>query len=105
MPNYRLSKQALRFLKKIPAKHAAQIIEKIEKLANDSKAVPSVQLQGYPQLMRAKSGEYRFIFRLSEGTLTLLVLRVGKRNDGEVYKNLDTLLSQNPSDDASDEEE
>lgn len=62
MTKYKLTKQALGFLKKIPAKHAAQIIAKIEKLSENSDAVPTIQLEGFPHLRRAKSGEYRFIF-------------------------------------------
>jgi len=88
MPDYRLSKQALRFLKKIPAKHAQQIIEKIEKFAADANDVQGEQLEGYPELKRFKSGEYRCIYRVDAGEIVLLVLRIGKRNDGEVYKNL-----------------
>lgn len=74
MLKYSLSKQAIRFLKKIPAKHALQIVEKIEKLADDPNAVPNVQLEGYPSLRRAKSGEYRFIYRIADGQVILLVL-------------------------------
>lgn len=91
MLKFRLSKQALRFLKKIPLKHARQIVEKIEKLANDPNSVPGEQLEGYPSLKRFKSGEYRCIYRFEEGTLVLLVLRIGKRNAGEVYENLETV--------------
>ncbi len=91
MLNYRLTKDALAFLRKIPAKHAKQIVGKIEKLAQDPTSVPSVQLEGHPNLKRAKSGEYRIIFRIENNILTLLVLRIGKRNGGEVYEHLDTL--------------
>lgn len=91
MLKYSLTKNALAFLRKIPAKHAKQIMGKIEKLAEDPTSVPSVQLEGYPNLKRAKSGEYRMIFRLEKGLVTLLILRIGKRNDGEVYKGLDSL--------------
>lgn len=91
MLKYTLTKQALRFLKKIPAKHALQIVEKIERLAENPAAIPSVQLEGYPHLRRAKSGEYRIIYRIENGQLMLLVLRIGKRNDGEVYQKLEEL--------------
>jgi mRNA interferase RelE/StbE len=91
MRKYKLTKQALGFLKKIPAKHAIQIISKVEKLAEDPEAVPNIQLEGFPHLRRAKSGEYRFIFQFQDGVVTVLVLRVGKRNDGEVYRNLENL--------------
>jgi hypothetical protein len=59
MPNYRLTHEALAFLRKIPAKHARQIMEKIERLAEDPKSIPSKQLEGFPTLRRARSGEYR----------------------------------------------
>jgi mRNA interferase RelE/StbE len=91
MLKYRLTKQALGFLKKIPAKHANQIISKIENLANDPASVPSIQLEGFPHLRRGKSGEYRFIFQFQDGVVTVSVLRIGKRNDGEVYQNLENL--------------
>lgn len=87
------STQAEAFFLKIPKKHARQITERIEKIANNPSDVPSKQLEGYPALRRAKSGEYRIIYRIDEGVLNLLVLRVGKRNDGEVYRGLETLLS------------
>ena len=91
MLKYRLTKQALGFLKKIPAKHANQIISKIENLANDPASVQSIQLEGFPHLRRGKSGEYRFIFQFQDGVVTVSVLRIGKRNDGEVYQNLENL--------------
>lgn len=91
MLNYKLTKQALDFLKRIPAKHAKQIFGKIEKLANDPESVPSEQLEGFPQFRRFKSGEYRVIFRIENNILTLFILRIGKRNDGEVYRHLENL--------------
>jgi mRNA interferase RelE/StbE len=91
MLKYRFTRQALAFLKKIPPKHAQQIVAKIEKLASDQNSVPSIQLEGFPHLRRGKSGEYRFIFQFTEGTVTVYVLKIGKRNDGEVYKYLEQL--------------
>lgn len=94
MLKYKLTKQALDFLKKIPAKHAKQIIEKIEKLATNPQNIDCEQLEGFPHLKRFKSGEYRVIFRIDEGVLTLFVVRIGKRNDGEVYKHLENVPHQ-----------
>jgi mRNA interferase RelE/StbE len=93
MLKYILSNEALSFLQRIPAKHAKQIMEKIEKISNDPKSVPSKQLEGFPALKRFKSGEYRIIYRIDQNILTILVLRIGKRNDGAVYKKLDSLKS------------
>jgi mRNA interferase RelE/StbE len=95
MPDFRLTHEALAFLRHIPAKHAKQIMGKVMLLAQDPHSVPSRQLIGHPSLRRAKSGEYRIIYRHEDAVLTLLVLRVGKRNDAEVYRNLKMLLSKN----------
>jgi mRNA interferase RelE/StbE len=103
MPKYLLTNDALAFLRKIPAKHAKQIMGKIEKIADNPKSIPSKQLEGYPPLRRAKSGEYRIIYRLSDGVVTVFVLRVGKRNDGDVYRGLETLLSRGNEDNMPDE--
>jgi len=86
-----LSKRAKDFLKSISKKHAKQITDKIEKLANDINSVPTIKIKGANKLHRAKSGEYRIIFKIENNTLILEVVSIGKRNDDEVYKNLDYL--------------
>lgn len=91
MLKYKLTKDALSFLKAIPQKHANQIINKITQLSENINSVPYIKLHGVENLYRAKSGEYRFIFRHENGIVNILVLKIGKRNDGEVYKNLDNL--------------
>jgi mRNA interferase RelE/StbE len=91
MLNIDLSKKTQEFLAKIPRKHAEQIIKKIDKLAEDPAAFKSKQLQGYPHFQRIKSGDYRIIYRIENAILMLYVVRVGMRNDGEVYKGLDEL--------------
>ena len=63
-------------------------MEKIIKLAEEPNAVQTENLQGFKKLKRGKSGEYRFVFRIHNEALELLVLKIGKRNGGEVYKNL-----------------
>jgi mRNA interferase RelE/StbE len=86
MLTLKLSKQAEIFLDTIPIKHAKQIVGKIDKLIEDPNSVQSKQLEGFPQYRRVKSGEYRIIYRVDNGILTLLVVLIGKRNDGQVYK-------------------
>lgn len=86
-----LAKGVAEFLDSIPAKHARQIVAKIDLLAQNPTLVPTVQLSGFPHLKRAKSGEYRIIFQLVDDVIEIHILRVGKRNDDEVYKNLDIL--------------
>jgi mRNA interferase RelE/StbE len=81
-----LSKEAERFLRKIPAKHAKQIADRLHGLMQDPSSVPSAELTGYAPYRRAKSGEYRIIFYVQEGTI--FVPLIGKRNDDEIYQML-----------------
>ncbi len=79
-----LSKQAENFLRKLPAKHAKQIPERIRALASDPDSVQSAEPKGHSPLMRMRSGEYRVIYAITGDTLEILI--VGKRNDDKVYK-------------------
>jgi mRNA interferase RelE/StbE len=91
MKKYKLSSEAIDFLSSIPKKHTKQILEKITKLADDLNSVPYIKVKGLKNINRAKSGEYRIIFRIENQIVNILVLKIGKRNDGEVYQNLDNL--------------
>ncbi|WP_439328304.1 type II toxin-antitoxin system RelE family toxin [Lonepinella sp. BR2357] len=88
----RLSKDAAAFLEKIPLKHAKQIVAKIDLLANNPLSIQSKQLTGYPILRRIKAGEYRIIYQIENDVLEIHVLRIGKRNDAEVYRHLGKLI-------------
>ncbi|SJM93590.1 conserved hypothetical protein [Crenothrix polyspora] len=74
MLSIKLTKHAQNFMRHIPVKHAKQILSKIDKLTQDPESVPSKQLQGFPNYRRAKSGEYRIIYRIDDDILTLLVV-------------------------------
>lgn len=87
MLKIRSSKEAGRFLQRVPPKHGRQLVAKITSLAADPNPPDSKELKGYPRpWRRATAGEYRIIYRV-EGD-TLLVEVVGKRNDDEVYRQL-----------------
>lgn len=86
-----LAKGVEDFLDSIPRKHSRQIVAKIDLLAQDPTQVPTIQLSGFPHLKRAKSGEYRIIFQIIEDVIEIHILWIGKRNDDEVYKNIDKL--------------
>ena len=83
------SKQAKKFLLKIPAKHAKQISRKIIQLQQNHDE-QSVKLKGYAPFLRAKSGEYRIIFFVKKDVLHIPV--IGKRNDNEIYKLVERFL-------------
>ena len=79
-----LSKDSKKFIEKLTAKHAKQIVIKIKELGftpypNDSKKLKGIQTEYY----RVDVGEFRIIYEIKEENI--LILLVGKRNDNEVY--------------------
>lgn len=80
------SREAARFLETLPAKHAGQIVRKIEALALDPALPGQALVQGTTDLRRLRAGEYRVIYRLEDDTLFIEL--IDKRNDGAVYKRL-----------------
>lgn len=81
-----VTRQAEKFLRRVPPKHGRQLALKIKELASDPQPPDGRLLTGYPY-WRADSGEYRIIYTYDEATL--LVHAVGKRNDDEIYRQLD----------------
>ena len=84
------SKQAENFLRKIPVKHAKQIIGRICELAENPDSSPTVELKGFAPYRRLKSGEYRIIYMITNEVLEILL--VGKHNDDEVYELMKRVL-------------
>lgn len=90
MLTIKLSKRADKALAKIPAKQAKQIAERISQLANNPSTLPTVELKGYAPWRRAKSGEYRVIYKIDGDILSIAV--IGKRNDDEIYRLVERFL-------------
>ena len=90
MLTIKLSKRADKALGKIPAKQTKQIAERIKQLADDPEALPTVELKGYAPWRRAKSGEYRIIYKIDRDILRVAL--VGKRNDDEIYRLIERFL-------------
>jgi mRNA interferase RelE/StbE len=80
------TKQAEKFLRKLPKKQARQIAEKIQALLADPLSNDAKQLHGV-FLMRVDIAEYRIVYAYTETQIDVYV--IGKRNDSEVYKILD----------------
>jgi len=79
------SRQAAKFLKRLPPKQARQVARKITELRTNPEPHDSRQLKGkVSAYRRADVGEYRIIYRVEKDTLNLVV--VGKRNDDEAYR-------------------
>lgn len=79
------SNDALSFLDSLPGKQFKQLVTAIFDLLKTPEPHDSKRLKGYPY-RRVDFGEYRIIYRVQNECLQILI--VGKRNDGEVYKEL-----------------
>lgn len=86
----KLSRQAEKFLQRIPAKHAAQIVTKINIMLREPDLMQTVELKGHEPYCRIKSGEYRVIFKIEVDLLFITL--IGKRNDDEIYKRIKRFL-------------
>ena len=67
------SREAAKFLEKIPSKHARQIAVKIKELLDDPLPKDLIRMQNS-----------RIVYEFDQATVRIPV--IGKRNDGEVYK-------------------
>ncbi len=79
-----LSKDSVKFIKKLQDKQARQIAIKIKELGSVGHTHDSKLLKGYKEhYHRVDVGEFRIIYQ-HDGDNVLIIL-VGKRNDDEVY--------------------
>lgn len=88
MLSLHLDDQAKRFISKRTPKHAGQISNKIAALCENPDPPDAKGLKG-SEYHRADIGEYRILYHVFNGLL--YVRLVGKRNDNEVYKQLERL--------------
>ena len=82
---YRLvySREAARYLRRLPPNRSKQIVSALESLAADArKAHPNwKRLKGDEDRWRLRIGAYRAICQLRAGELVVLVLKIGPRGD------------------------
>jgi mRNA interferase RelE/StbE len=84
----KISKQAAKFIKKLPPKQYKQVVNTALSLLKESEPHDSKQLNGSKDNnRRVDIGEYRIVYRQQDETILILV--IGKRNDDAVYKILD----------------
>lgn len=82
----RIAKTAEKDLIVLPPKIFKQVVGKLLSLQGEPHPQDCKALKGYPGGYRVDQGEYRILYTIEEGEVR--VFRVGKRNDGEVYRNL-----------------
>jgi len=84
----RIAKTAEKDLLALQTKQFAQVAKKIFSLQGNPKPQDCTALKGYPGGYRVDQGEYLILYTIDEESQIVDVFRVGKRNDGEVYRNL-----------------
>ncbi|MUL39097.1 type II toxin-antitoxin system RelE family toxin [Gloeocapsopsis dulcis] len=89
-PRYalRIAKIAEKDLLNLQTKQFAQVAKKIFSLQGNPKPQDCAVLKGYSGGYRVDQGEYRILYTIDEESQIVDIFRVGKRNDGEVYRNL-----------------
>lgn len=81
-----LSKQAEKFLAKLPAKQKRQIAKKIMAMRLNPFPNDHKKLKGHAPYCRVDSGEYRIIYKVENEDQLLLVAIITKRNDDQAYR-------------------
>lgn len=76
-----LKKPAKKFIDRLPVDEKRRVVDAIEKLPNGEDIKP---MKGYSGLLRLRVGEYRIIYSVDNGELTVYVLDAGNR--GQIYK-------------------
>ena len=85
-----LSKDAASFLRTLPAKQYKQVASRIFELVREPNPHDAKHLTGKSSHKRVDCGEYRVIYSVDGEVIYIPV--VGKRNDDDVYRNLDRKL-------------
>ena len=75
-----IKKKAKKFIDKLPKNERARIAAEIERLPNGEDIK---KLKGHSDLLRLRVGDYRIIYKVDHGILTVFVIDAGNR--GEIY--------------------
>ena len=75
-----LSRNALKFLKKLPPTDRERIKEALLKLSQNPWFTQYKKLRGYP-FYRIRVGNYRIIYSVEEDSKTVYVVRIGGREN------------------------
>ena len=76
-----IKKKAKKFIDKLPLNEKKKLVSAMENLPNGEDIK---RLKGYSDLLRLRVGEYRIIYTVDNGKLTVYVIDAGNR--GEIYK-------------------
>lgn len=71
-----VKKKALKFIESLPKPEKARIVAAIERLPNGEDIK---KLKGHADLFRLRVGEYRIIYTVDHGNITVIVIDAGSR--------------------------
>lgn len=78
------ARSARKYLAKLPSQMADKILDEIEKLVSNPRPAGCKRLKGFKHLWRIRSGDYRVIYSINEGTRVVDISIVRHRKD--VYR-------------------
>lgn len=78
-----IKKKAKKFIDKLSQNERSRVVANIERLPDGEDIKP---LKGHKGLLRLRVGQYRIIYTVNNGELTVIV--VDADNRGDIYKNL-----------------
>ena len=86
MYQVKVAEDAAKFIRNQDKHIQRQIINNIRALAENPRPQDYKKLQGYKELYRIPSGNYRIVYNIREKTLLVFVVRVAHRKD--IYRHL-----------------
>ena len=76
-----IAKSAEKELARLPVAVIVRIREKVSLLADDPRPDGCKKLKGHKDLYRIRVGDYRIIYSVNDGVLTVTVVAIGDRKD------------------------
>ncbi|MBI3695152.1 MAG: type II toxin-antitoxin system RelE/ParE family toxin [Acidobacteria bacterium] len=75
-------------MQSLPPKQYKPVAARIFLLARDRRPADGRLLEGHPALRRVDQGEYRVLYSINDEARVVVIRRMGKRSDAEVYRGL-----------------
>ncbi|MDR0960258.1 MAG: type II toxin-antitoxin system RelE/ParE family toxin [Propionibacteriaceae bacterium] len=75
------TRSADKTISKLPSSVRSAIIKRVQALGNDPRPRGAIKLTGSEDEWRIRIGDYRVVYVIDDGVLTVLVVRVGHRSD------------------------
>lgn len=78
----RIESSVRKRFRRIPPKHAAQIVRRLRMLETDPRPHDSIKLKGTKSAYRLTAGEYRILYEIDYDARVVTVFRIMHRGEG-----------------------